>query len=85
MRSLPAPHLTRTGQRPAPARPRDTARAPVHAGRVSPDPHVLADGHFPTPFTADEIRAATPRGRTLTVHQLVATMTVVADEVVAHR
>lgn len=40
----------------------------MHAGRVSPDPHVLADGHLPTPFTADEIRAATPRGRTLTVH-----------------
>ncbi|WP_392543698.1 hypothetical protein [Oryzobacter telluris] len=31
------------------------------------DPHVLHDGHHPTPFTADEIRDASPDGRTLTV------------------
>lgn len=40
----------------------------VHADPVSPDPHVLADDHLPTPFTAAEIREATPPGRTVTVH-----------------
>lgn len=29
------------------------------------DPHVLAPGHAPTPFTADEIRAGCPTGRTI--------------------
>jgi hypothetical protein len=33
------------------------------------DPHVLEPGHHPTPFTADEIRAASRVGRT--VRQLV--------------
>lgn len=41
----------------------------MHADPVTADPHVLHEGHHPTPFTAEEIRAATPRGRTLTVHQ----------------
>ena len=31
------------------------------------DPQVLHDGHHPTPSTADEIRDASPDGRTLTV------------------
>jgi len=31
----------------------------------TPDPHVLAPGRAPTPFTADEIRAATPVGKTI--------------------
>lgn len=30
-----------------------------------PDPHVLAPGQAPTPFTADEIRAGCPAGRTI--------------------
>jgi hypothetical protein len=30
----------------------------------TPDPHVLAPGTAPTPFTADQIRAACPSGRT---------------------
>ncbi len=29
------------------------------------DPHVLEPGHAPTPFTADEIRAGCPAGRTI--------------------
>jgi len=29
------------------------------------DPHVLRDGHAPTPFTADEIRGGCPAGRTI--------------------
>jgi hypothetical protein len=29
------------------------------------DPHVLAPGHAPTPFTAEEIRAGCPTGRTI--------------------
>jgi len=29
------------------------------------DPHVLQEGHHPTPFTAAEIRAASRRGRTV--------------------
>ena len=29
------------------------------------DPHVMAPGHAPTPFTADEIRRACPVGRTV--------------------
>lgn len=29
------------------------------------DPHILAPGHAPTPFTGDEIRAATKVGKTL--------------------
>ncbi|WP_028785280.1 hypothetical protein [Terracoccus sp. 273MFTsu3.1] len=31
------------------------------------DPHVLAPGTAPTPFTADEIRAGCPDGRTITL------------------
>ena len=31
------------------------------------DPHVLAPGTAPTPFTADEIRAGCPAGRTITL------------------
>ncbi|MBM6403565.1 hypothetical protein JQN72_04815 [Phycicoccus sp. CSK15P-2] len=31
------------------------------------DPRVLEPGHLPTPFTADEIRAACPDGRTLVI------------------
>ena len=31
----------------------------------SPDPHVLAPGQAPTPFTADEIRVGCPAGRTI--------------------
>jgi hypothetical protein len=30
------------------------------------DPHVIQPGHAPTPFTADEIRRASPAGRTVT-------------------
>jgi hypothetical protein len=30
----------------------------------TPDPHVLAPGRAPTPFTADEIRGGCPAGRT---------------------
>ncbi len=30
------------------------------------DPHVLHDGHAPTPFTAEEIRHGCPVGRTVT-------------------
>lgn len=29
------------------------------------DPHVIEEGHAPTPFTADEIRRGCPRGRTI--------------------
>jgi len=29
------------------------------------DPHIVRDGDAPTPFTAEEIRAATPRGLTI--------------------
>lgn len=32
---------------------------------MTTDPHVLAPGHAPTPFTADEIRAGCPDGRTI--------------------
>jgi hypothetical protein len=32
---------------------------------VTRDPHVLAPGHAPTPFTADEIRGACTAGRTI--------------------
>jgi len=31
----------------------------------TPDPHVLAPGRAPTPFTADEIRDGTPVGKTI--------------------
>ena len=31
----------------------------------TPDPHVLAPGQAPTPFTADEIRSGCPAGRTI--------------------
>lgn len=31
----------------------------------APDPHVLAPGRAPTPFTAEEIRAGCPAGRTI--------------------
>jgi hypothetical protein len=31
----------------------------------TPDPHVLAPGQAPTPFTADEIRRGCPAGRTI--------------------
>ena len=31
------------------------------------DPHILHDGHAPTPFTAAEIRAGCPQGRTITL------------------
>jgi hypothetical protein len=31
----------------------------------TPDAHVLEPGHAPTPFTADEIRAGCPAGRTI--------------------
>jgi len=31
----------------------------------TPDPHVLAPGRAPTPFTADEIRSATQVGKTI--------------------
>ena len=31
------------------------------------DPHVLGPGTAPTPFTADEIRAGCPDGRTITL------------------
>lgn len=34
---------------------------------MTDDPHVLEPGHLPTPFTADEIRDASPEGRTLVV------------------
>ena len=34
-------------------------------GSVTPDPHVFRDGHAPTPFTAAEIRAGCPAGRTI--------------------
>ncbi|NHA67145.1 hypothetical protein [Phycicoccus flavus] len=34
---------------------------------TSEDPHRLEAGHLPTPFSADEIRAATPQGRTQVV------------------
>lgn len=33
---------------------------------MTTDPHVLHDGHAPTPFTADEIRRGCPVGRTVT-------------------
>jgi len=36
---------------------------------MADDPHVLERGHHPTPFTAAEIRAASPRGHT--VRQLI--------------
>ncbi len=42
--------------------------AQVHAGGMAdhaPDPHVLDPAHLPTPFTADELRAGCPAGRTL--------------------
>jgi hypothetical protein len=35
--------------------------------RRSADPHVLEPGHAPTPFTADDIRAGCPAGRTITL------------------
>jgi hypothetical protein len=36
------------------------------------DPHLLDPEHLPTPFSADEIRAGTPAGRTLVVRVDVA-------------
>ena len=36
-------------------------------GAPTDDPHVLAAGTAPTPFTADEIRAGCPEGRTITL------------------
>lgn len=33
----------------------------------APSPHVLFDGHAPTPFTADQIRRASPAGHTTKV------------------
>lgn len=35
------------------------------SGPIHDDPHVMAPGHAPTPFTADEIRAGNPPGRTI--------------------
>jgi hypothetical protein len=32
---------------------------------VEQDPHILVPGQAPTPFTADEIRAGNPKGRTI--------------------
>jgi hypothetical protein len=32
------------------------------------DPHILAEGHAATPFTADEIRAGCPEGRMIRLH-----------------
>ena len=33
----------------------------------TPDPHVLAPGHAPTPFLAEEIRDASPPGRSIKI------------------
>lgn len=38
--------------------------ASLRAGDGEKDPRVLAEGKAPTPFTADQIRAASPAGRT---------------------
>ncbi|WP_350348506.1 hypothetical protein ABIQ69_00845 [Agromyces sp. G08B096] len=38
-----------------------------HAPEPADDPHVLGPGLLPTPFTADEIRAATGRGKTIRI------------------
>ncbi len=34
---------------------------------IAPDPHMLGPGLLPTPFTADEIRDATGRGKTIQI------------------
>ncbi len=47
---------------------RPTGKIALHRARfprVPRDPHVLGPGLAPTPFTADEIRAGCPAGRTI--------------------